>query len=192
MDLSAKELPRTVGRIARIGQRFACVGDAVPNCGAKAQLATFAGRRRKPKDPGRAIRMDAQHQACAIVQITGAGRLNLARAEQIPGHFDLPLPPGYSPKNSCVGVHRWAFSRIGPSVERSGFPCNFKHIAHLLARMCNHGGMVSGGGGGNRTRVRKRSAGGSTCVAGLFESRRALGQPAGRRTASHSISSREP
>ena len=46
---------------------------------------------------------------------------------------------------------------------------------------------LDGGGGGNRTRVRKRSAGGSTCVAGLFESRRAFSQPAGRRTASHLV-----
>src|SRR5467141_2719200 len=115
MDLSAKELPRTVGRIARIGQRFACVGDAVPNCGAKAQLATFAGRRRKPKDPGCAICLDAQQQATAIAQITGAGRLNLARAEQIPGHFELPHPPAIPPEILASGGtarHSVAWDRL--------------------------------------------------------------------------------
>jgi len=100
----AKQLARRVGRIARVGQRFAGVGDAVPNCGAKAQLATFAGRRRKPKDPGCAVRLDAQHQATAIAHITGAGRLNLPRAEQIPGHFDVAFPR-LSPGNSFVGAH---------------------------------------------------------------------------------------
>jgi hypothetical protein len=35
----------------------------------------------------------AVHQAAAIAQITGASRLNLPRAEQIPGHFDVRLPP---------------------------------------------------------------------------------------------------
>jgi len=46
----------------------------------------------------------------------------------------------------------------------------------------------SGGGGGNRTRVHECSSDGSTCVADLFESRRAFSQSAGRRTASHWIS----
>jgi hypothetical protein len=55
-----------------------------------------------------------------------------------------------------TGGHGSAFSCMGPTVERSEFPCNFKHIAHLLARMCIDGGMVNGGGGGNRIVAERR------------------------------------
>ena len=56
------------------------------------------------------------------------------------------------------------------------------------ALQCTCRTECGGGGGGNRTRVHECSSDGSTCVADLFESRRAFSQSAGRRTTSHWIS----
>jgi len=94
----------------------------------------------------------------------------------------------------CARAHRRSHARRPARCSSSSRPVQLAPACVLYAvsipaciktpKAPQRGLRRSGGGGGNRTRVHERSTDSSTCIAGLFESHRALSRSAGRRTAS--------
>ena len=76
--------------------------------------------------------------------------------------------------NSIVGVNRWSFGVNGRDRHREGFQLKRlpqrRYSARKKTKATAKVALVfDGGGGGNRTRVRKPFTGSSTCVARPFD-----------------------